>query len=90
MTENIRANINRLIAAYESQLQKNLSLEAELESYRQKVEKDKEKIELLTKQIDNLSLKAAFSSGTTSSEEAKVKIDKMIHEIDRCISLIEK
>ena len=50
----------------------------------------KEQITGLEEQIETLKLSQAFVSGGNSPSASKEKIDKMIREIDRCISLLEK
>ena len=43
----------------------------------------------MERQIDNMKLKDAFLASGDGNAEAKRKIDSVIKEIDRCISLIE-
>ncbi|MCM1178160.1 MAG: DUF3450 domain-containing protein [Bacteroidales bacterium] len=89
MLENIRDNIEKLIAAYESVKVENISLKTEIGQYRNQVEGYRKQISELENQIDNLKLKGAFLGDAGSGNEAKVKIDRMIKEIDKCISLLE-
>ena len=78
MLENIKNNIERLIAAYESVKYENGTLE---DCRKQIIE--------LERQIDNLKLTSAFLGDSGSNTEAKSKVEKMIKEIDKCISLME-
>ena len=43
----------------------------------------------LERTIDNLKLADAFKSGNADNTEARKKIDKLIKEIDKCITLME-
>lgn len=89
MLENIKADVERLIAAYEKEKAANAALAAELEQSRQQVGSCMKQIEELNKEIDRLKLQTAFTGSSADRDAAKRKIDRMIREIDRCISLIE-
>ena len=84
----IRQNIKRLIAAYEAERMERIRLQAELEQSRIENETCRKQIIELERQIDNLKLTEAFRS-SGSNPEARKKIDSLIKEIDRCISLME-
>ena len=86
MLENIKNNIERLIAAYESVKYENGTLKDELEQSRTQIEDCRKQLE---RQIDNLKLTSAFLGDSGSNAEAKSKVEKMIKEIDKCISLME-
>ena len=49
----------------------------------------KEQIIELEREIDNLKLKGAFMAGGTENAQARKRIDKLMKEIDRCITLME-
>ncbi len=54
-----------------------------------------EKIKDLLKEIENLKLASALASpetegNTEAKHNAKIKINKMVREIDKCISLLNK
>lgn len=89
MLEDIKKDIERLIALYEGQKVENEKLSAELEKSRQQCDTYRKQIEELEHQIDNLKLAEAFLSPTGGNSAAKDKIAKLIKEIDKCISLLE-
>ena len=88
MLDAIRQNIKRLIAAYEAERMERIRLQAELEQSRIENETCRKQIIELERQIDNLKLTEAFRA-SGSNPEARKKIDSLIKEIDRCISLME-
>ena len=90
MVENIKHNFERLIALYEGEKQKNAKLAAQLQEYRQAAQSGEQQITDLKRQIENLKLAGAFTGNGGSSAVAKEKIDKLIREIDKCISFLEK
>ncbi len=89
MLEEVKSNIERLISLYETEKQRADSLQAELENSRAEIAAAREKIADLDGQIDNLKLQYAFS-GASDPAIARERISKLIHEIDRCIKLLEK
>ena len=90
MLEDIRKNINRLIALYEAEKAENENLRSQLSESRAAVNSDREQISGLEEQIETLRLTQAFTAGGNMPSASKEKIDRMIKEIDRCISLLEK
>ena len=90
MLENVRHKITRLIAAYEKERTERMKLQEELLQSKAQNETYRKQITELERQIDNLKLTQAFTASTSgSSPEAKKKIDSLLKEIDRCISLME-
>ena len=90
MLENIRKDIERLVAAYEAENRRRTSLEEEVRQYKEKEETYRKRITELEKQIDNLKLKNVFLTASGDNIEAKERIEKLIRDIDRCIALMEK
>lgn len=88
MLDAIKQDIKRLIAAYESEKLERMRLQIELEQSRNDNETCRKQIIELERQIDNLKLTEAFKA-SGSNPEARNKIDSLIKEIDKCISLME-
>ena len=89
MIEKLRQRIQELISAYETEKQERRRLESELEKATTQNKAYKEQILELERTIDNLKLADAFKSGNADNTEARKKIDRLIKEIDRCITLME-
>jgi chromosome segregation ATPase len=89
MIEKLRQRIQQLISAYETERQERKRLESELEKSSMQNKTYREQILELERTIDNLKLADAFKSGNADNTEARKKIDKLIKEIDRCITLME-
>jgi len=88
MLDAIKQDIKRLIAADESEKLERMRLQIELEQSRNDNETCRKQIIELERQIDNLKLTEAFKA-SGSNPEARKKIDSLIKEIDKCISLME-
>lgn len=90
MLEDIKKNIERLIALYENEKRQREKLVLELERREAEIEDYRKQIADLERQVDNLKLTEAFLAPAGSDSSAREKIDRMITSIDRCISLLEK
>lgn len=88
MLENVKTQLKRLIAAYESEKQQRMQLETELDAVREQNDAFGKRIVELERELDNLKLKGAFTASGDNAG-AKRKIDGLIKEIDKCISLME-
>ena len=88
MLDSIKQKITQLIAAYESEKSECIRLRQELEQLKQQNEAYAKQIIELEREIDNKRLAGAFMAGN-DNVESKKKIDKLIREIDKCISLME-
>ena len=89
MLETVKQGIQQLIAAYEKEKMERQRLQTALEQSQAKEETYRKKIIELERQIDNLKLTEAFKASSGNSPEARKKIDSLLKEIDRCISLME-
>ena len=90
MLEDIQKNFERVIALYEGEREDNVGLRARLSESEASNETYRKQITELERQIENLKLAEAFLTPTGSSDGAKERIDKLIKEINKCISLLEK
>ena len=87
MLDAVKQKITQLIAAYESERAECRRLREELEKSSTQNEIYKKQITELERKIDNQRLAGAFLNGDNT--ESKKKIDRLIKEIDKCISLME-
>ena len=88
MLENIRQEIERLIACYEAEKAENTRLREELRACEETGAALKKQIMELESEIETRKLTAAFNAGVPA--DAKEKVDTLIKEIDRCISWLEE
>ena len=88
MLENVRNNIEQLIARYEAVKAENENLRRELLSCKDTGEAQKAKIMELESEVSSLLLSQAFNAAP--GEDAKARLDSLIKEIDKCISALEE
>ncbi len=68
----------------------NLELEAENNKLGDKLREQKEELNELRKQNNTLKLAKAFSAESEESQDAKLRINKIVREIDKCIALLNR
>jgi regulator of replication initiation timing len=90
MLEDLRKNIEKLIALYEAEKVENQRLREELAQSKEAGAACKKQISDLETRIETQTLTQAFTAGGASDRAAaKETIDKLIKEIDKCISWLE-
>ncbi len=91
MLEDLKKDIERLIACYEAQRECSASLEERVGQLSAENQALRKQITDLTSEIENLRLAAAFNlSDSAAKAYARTKIDKLIKEIDRCLAFVKK
>lgn len=90
MLEEIRKDFEKLVALYEGEREQRMRLEHELESSKAENDTCRKRIMDLEREVDNLKLTEAFTGSGGSNSAAREKIEKLIKEMDRCISLLER
>ena len=88
MLEDIRENIKQLIARYEAEKAENETLHRELQACEETADALRKQIRELESEIETRKLTEAFTSAAPA--DAKAKVDKLIKEIDKCISYLEE
>ena len=88
MLEDVKSNIAKLVALYEAERQRADTLAGKLAASEEKNLQYNEQIAELNQQIDNLELLRAFQAAGDPTE-SKARIERLIHEIDKCIQLLE-
>ncbi len=89
MTDKLKDRIQQLIAKYETEKAERIRLQSELAKSESQSAEYTKQITELERAIDNLKLADAFKAGNADNTEARKKIDRLIKEIDKCITLLE-
>lgn len=90
LLEEIKTDIERLIARYEAEHRKVEVLQEELGRSRSEAETLRKQIAELTREVDTMKLAEAFSTAGATPQEARERLDRIIKEIDRCIAFLTK
>lgn len=89
--ENLSSNVDKIVAFCNSIIEENAKLTKEIENLNIELNIKKERLIDIEKKYNDLKLAQAFSSPVSDgNKEAKQKVNKIIREIDSCITLLKK
>jgi hypothetical protein len=86
----LRSKIKRIISYYEAQKELNKELTTknkELENSLMAVKKENEELRL---KHNNFDLAKAITTASGNNHDAKIKVNRIVREIDKCIALLNK
>ncbi len=84
----INQKIDRLIAKHEALKQENQLLKEKLNETTTVVKEKDQVIDKLNEQIKVLSMAKSLSGDSGANKDMKLKINELVREIDKCISLL--
>ena len=84
----LREKMQRLIWLYEHEQDKVKQLELKIEALEQKLNENVASLKETEESKRKLQLAVAFKSGSSDARDAKIKIGRIVREIDKCIALL--
>ncbi len=84
----LRNNFRRIIHLYESKKEENRELKLQLEDLKKQLAMLSSENEELKTKYNNTSLARAFTDASGSNHDAKIKVNRILREIDKCIALL--
>ena len=88
MLDNVRQQFVSLVSAYETEKARRCKLEQENKELAEKLEAYGKQITELETKYDNLKLTAAFVGSSADSSESRKKIEMIVKELVKCLSLL--
>jgi len=86
----LRGNFKKIIGLYENEKETRKELTKQLETLKKEVGLLKKENEELKIQYNNIDLTNVFVGASGSAHEAKIKVNRIVREIDKCIALLNK
>jgi len=86
----IRLKFKEIINNYNKLKQKNIELEEENKNLKENINLLNKKIKELEDKETKINLAKAILATGKDSHEAKIKLNRIVRDIDRCIALLEK
>ncbi len=83
-------NIHEIISLYNNEKKINDELSNEVNNLNEKLNIYKEKHQQIERKYENLKLAKTMNSSDNGDSNAKIKLNKIIREIDNCIALLNK
>ncbi len=90
LIQNLKSKVQSLIALYEKAKEQNERLSHEREELVTRLEKRNNEFKDLETKYEILKVAKTVASVGENSHDAKIKINRIIREIDRCIALMNK
>jgi hypothetical protein len=86
----LRDNIKHIITLFEAEKNKYRMLEKKYSETLVTIKNLQKEKDNLTIQYNNLKIAKSIDASTTNSHEAKLKVNRIVREIDKCIALLNK
>lgn len=86
----LREKIEKLINLYEKERSKNADISSKNESLLNELKQKEQDLSTVQTKYDNLRLAKTVSASSNDSHDAKIKINRIVREIDKCIALLNK
>ena len=88
LTESVQKKSSELIRLYKHSVQENISLKSKNKELRYKVETLETKVKEQSEQIVKLQM-LKFLGEESHHKEAKLKLNELVRELDRCLQLLK-
>ena len=88
--EPLKQKIETLISLHERVLTENRELNTQVQTLSEELNIYKKEKEELENKVQRLQMAGAFRSSSEDTKEAKKKIGKLIREIDKCMTLLNR
>ncbi|MBN1185985.1 MAG: hypothetical protein JXB49_27130 [Bacteroidales bacterium] len=86
----LREKIQMIITSIEDVKSKNKLLEEENVLLKGEIANQKKELDKTSKNLDTIKLAKAVKSSPEDSHDAKIKINRIVREIDKCIALLNR
>ena len=88
--EGIKERINSVKDRLEEQKDENHQLKQKYEDLQQAVQQKQSKIDELERKNQQLALAKGIMADSEDSHDAKIRINRIVREIDKCIALLNR
>jgi len=88
--EQLESRIQQLIGMYEKQKSANELLSRQKADMQEQVRLEQERIKELEEKYNKLKISKALIASSEDVHDAKLKVNRMVREIDKCIALLNR
>lgn len=86
----LRKNLKQIISLYQKKKEENRQLKEENANLKKTVLTLKNETDSYSEKYDTLQLAKTFTEASGSKHDAKIKVNRIVREIDKCIALLNK
>jgi len=88
--EKLNSNLQRLLSKLESEREEKQSLKHSNSELQKKIEIQQTQISELELKYTNLKIAKSLLAENENSHDAKIRVNKIVREIDKCIALLNR
>ena len=88
--ELLHQRINKVLELFTSQKTENEQLKKLNSELEEKIQVDRNKFKALENKYNKLKISKALVASSTDVHDAKLKVNRMVREIDKCIALLNR
>ena len=82
--------VKKLLSLYNDLKVKNTELKKQTEEYKTQIKNKEAELDFLKNKYNKLKLAKSLLASTGDSHDAKIKINGIVREIDKCIALLNR
>ncbi len=86
----LKQKIEQLMSLYEQSKAENALLKEQIDTFSQDLTTYKTEKETLENKVQKMQMAGAFTASSEDAREAKLKIGKLIREIDKCLAMLNR
>ena len=86
----LKVKISRIVSLYESAVNECNRFEEENKELKIKLKKNENDYSDLSKKFETLKIARSVLASEEDSHEAKIKVNRIVREIDKCLALLNK
>ncbi len=86
----LRNNLKKLMTKLENERKRSELLESELRELKDQFEKQGSEFEILEHKYNTLKLAKTLAADTEEGHDARIRVNRMVREIDKCIALLNR
>lgn len=86
----LKDKVKKLLSLYNDLKVKNTELKKQTEEYKTQIKNKEAELDFLKNKYNKLKLAKSLLASTGDSHDAKIKINGIVREIDKCIALLNR
>ena len=86
----LKDKVKKLLSLYNNLKAENTELKKQVEENKLQLKNKESEIEFLKNKYNKLKLAKSLLASTGDSHDAKIKINRIVREIDKCIALLNR
>jgi site-specific DNA-adenine methylase len=86
----LKDKVKKLLSLYNNIKAENLELKKQTEEYKTQIKNKEAELDFLKNKYNKLKLAKSLLASTGDSHDAKIKINRIVREIDKCIALLNR